>query len=118
MTDELMSFLKERVGNSLRAIVEYREADIEVQYHRHDLDESTVRHRTSAGYGQIVQISGSWDDGLTDERGAKRATLQVREEAVIVHLHETRYEGHLISLEPEAARDLTAFLGECLKYVE
>lgn len=118
MSQLLVKFVRKEAGKSLRAVVEYDHTDIEVLHHREGLTEETVVRRTRSIYDQVVQVSGSQEDALTDELGRKRATLQVREEVVIIHLLESQLQGHIISLEPDAARDLTTFLAECLKYVE
>ena len=64
---------------------------------------------------------GAWnprDDDLAGELGDTHATLQVRDEAIIIHLLETHKEEYLIGLEPDAARNLTTFLDQCLDHLE
>lgn len=118
MSQSLVKFVKKEAGKSLRAVVKYEQASIDVQYHRDDLSVTTVERRVHTIFDQITTVSGTQDDELTAELGRKRATLQVREEVVVIHLLENPFEGHIISLEPDAARDLTTFLAECLNHVE
>lgn len=118
MPNPLVAYVEKSAGDALRAVVEYEDADIEVLYHRDDLEEATVERRTRSIYDQIVQARTSRDDALAKDLGRKRVTLQIRQEAVLIHLLETRQRGHIISLEPEAARDLVTFLNDCLQYVE
>lgn len=118
MSQLLVSFLKKEAGNSLRAIIRYNHTELTVEYSRDDLTKRTVERRAHAVFEQVVLPSDTQGDELIEELGRKRATLQVREKTVIVHLLESRYRGHLISLEPDAARDLTTFLDRCLQYVE
>ncbi|MFD1588528.1 hypothetical protein ACFR9U_16240 [Halorientalis brevis] len=114
---ELVSFVKQEAGNYARAVGKFEGIESELQYCRDDLNPATVTNRFELIHDNI---SWSWsppEDELDEQLGQKRASLQVRENAVILHLPTGHDEGVLIALEPEAASNLTTFIGTCLEYV-
>ena len=118
MANSLVPFVEQRAGESLRAIAEYGKTDVDLIYYRDDLPKTEVSKRVNTIHNNITWAWNPGDDEIVSELGVKRATLQVREEAVIIHLLEEVNHGYLIGLEPDAARDLTTFLGECLNHIE
>lgn len=120
MGNSLVSFVHQRAGESLRAIAEYEQTDFDLLYYRDDLPRTTIRDRVETVHGNITW---AWnpdddDDEVVAELGKKRATVQVRDEVIIIHLLEGVNHGYLIGLEPDAARNLTTFLGECLNRIQ
>ena len=117
MTDSLVAFVKQQAGESLRAIAHYEQTDFDLLYHRDDLATETVTQRVATIHDNITWAWNPRDDDLAAELGKTHATLQVRDDAIIIHLLETHKEGYLIGLEPDAARNLTTFLNQCLTHV-
>ena len=118
MADSLVSFVEQRAGDSLRAVAEYNEDGIGLLYSRDDLNRDEITERINAIHDNITWEWNPSNDTIVSELGEKRATLHVHEGAVIIHLLEKADRGYLVGLEPEAARDLTTFLGECLSHIE
>ena len=119
MAQSLVSFVERQAGESLRAIAEYDNADIELLYLRNDLHQREISDRVETIHDNITWVwNPKEDEKVISKLGEKRATVQVREDAVIIHLLAERKQGYLIGLEPDAARNLTTFLGECLTHVE
>lgn len=114
MTEELVSYLERRAGSYLREVAVYDENAWEITYLREDLDKQMARERTEAIYGGIK--AGLGPQGLEDQIGERYATLQVRDEAVLLNLPWNSSEGAFVGLEPDAATQLTGFLDECLKH--
>lgn len=118
MGNSLVSFVEQRAGDSLRAVAKYEKADFDLLYYRDDLQKHTITKRVDTIHGNITWAWNPDEEEVASELGEKRATLQIREEAVVIHLLETAHQGYLIGLEPDAARNLTTFLGECLTHIE
>lgn len=118
MAHSLVSFVERRAGESLRAVAEYDHADVELLYYRDDLNRTTITDRVATIHDNITWAWNPSENTVVSELGEKRATLQIREEAVVIHLLEDVKHGYLIGLDPDAARNLTTFLGECLSHIE
>jgi hypothetical protein len=118
MSDSLVTYVKEQADEYLRAVALYDDSGFEVLYRRDDLAESRVTNRVLMVYDNITWDWNPDDSSLSKELGAIQATLQVREEAIIIQLVTGDTEGYLISLKPEAARNLTTFLKKCLDHIE
>lgn len=118
MAHTLVSFVQRRAGESLRAIAEYETADLDLLYYRDDLPKTEITERVDTIHDNITWAWNPGDEEVVSKLGAKRATVQVREEAVVIHLLKGVNHGYLIGLEPGAARNLTTFLGECLDRIE
>lgn len=118
MEPPLIPFVKQRAGDSLRAVVEYEQFDFELLYHRDDLSREELTTRVDTIHQSIQWAWEPDEDDVVDELGEKRATLQVRENAVIIQLSGGPSRGYLIGLEPEAAVDLVTFIGGCLDHTE
>ena len=113
----LVLFVKNQAGDNLRAIGEFEGVRTDLHFIRDDLDETEITARF-----ELIQdnITWSWsppENELDDELGPKYASLQVRQEAVIIHLPTGTDQGILIGLESEAATDLTSFLEKCADHV-
>jgi len=113
----LVTFVKREAGGHLRAIGEFKGVQIDLHYIRDDLNETEIARRF-----ELIQdnITWSWsppEDDIDEELGPKYASLQLRQEAVIIYLPTETDKGILIGLEPEAATDLTTFLRRCVEYV-
>lgn len=117
-TEELLEYLEQRAGESLRAVGQYQGEECDLQYLRDDLPRTATRDRLDALRANITWSWNPPEDASLKELGTKRATLQVREQAVILHLLLGNQRGILIGLEPEAARDLTSFITDCLDHVD
>lgn len=118
MTPSLVPFVEQEAGPSLRAIAEYEQTEVELLYRRDDLPRDEITARVDTIHESIRWAWNPDESDVVRELGAKRATIQVRENAVIVHLPASDDHGYLIGLEPDAARNLTTSIGECLTRVE
>lgn len=118
MNNALVTYVRRQAGESLRAVAIYDDSSFEVLHRREDLAEHIVSGRVRMVYDNITWDWNPDDDDLSEELGATQATLQVREEAIIIQLVTSETGGYLISLAPDAARNLTTFLTNCLDQIE
>jgi hypothetical protein len=117
-TEELLEYLEQRAGESLRAVGRYQREECDLQYLRDDLSRTATRERLDALRANITWSWNPPEDTSLEALGTKQATLQVREQTVILHLLLGDQQGILIGLEPEAARDLTSFITDCLDHID
>lgn len=114
MTEELVSYLEGRAGSHLREVAVYDENSWEIMYLREDLDKQIAQERIEQIYTGVK--AGLGPQELEHEVGERYATLQVREDAVLLNLPWDRSEGSFVGLEPGAASQLMGFIDECLKH--
>lgn len=110
----LTEYLRQRAGDYLRGVVQYDDESFEVIYVRDGLDTDAFRQRVDHIHTNIV-------DRPTPKTGQESfgkpyATLSVREHAVVINLRWNSTEGLLVGLEPDAARDLVAFIHEAMEH--
>jgi hypothetical protein len=113
--DELVAFVEERAGEALRVIAEIEQPDYTVHHRRDDLRRDAVVERMNRIHGERTV---AWNMGTGDALagvGEKRASVEIREEAVIVHLLVENGRRYVLEFEHSAARNLTSFLGECFE---
>jgi hypothetical protein len=113
--DALVAFVEERAGETLRVVAEIEQPDYTVHYRRSDLQRDEVTDRMDRIHGEGTV---AWNMGTGDALagvGEKRATVEIREEAVIVHLLVETGRRYVLEFEHSAARNLTSFLGECFE---
>lgn len=111
--DRLTEYLQGRAGEYLRGVVRYDDESFEVIYVRDGLDLDAFRQRVELIYSSIVQRPQA--ETGENSFGKPYATLSVREYAVVLNLRWSPTEGILVGLEPEAARDLVAFIHESME---
>lgn len=109
-----MDVLEERVGESLRAICSYDKSGCEIHYIREDIRETNFEDRTMTRRARDRRP-------LEDEGGPlgeRRATLELWDESLFIHLPEDEARGLLFAVEPEVGRRLTGFVEECWTALE
>lgn len=111
--DRLTEFLRRRAGDYLRGIVQYDAESFEVLYVRDGIDTDAFRERVEHIHSSIVERPAPQSGG--ESFGKPYATLSVREHAVVINLRWTPTEGLLVGLEPDAARNLVAFIHETME---
>ena len=116
--DNLLEYLDDVAGSSLRAVGSYRGDAFELRYHRDDLEADKLYDRLEGIHEHVTWDWRPPDDRAITELGGKLASLQIREQAVILHLITGDDRGVLIGLDSDAARDLNAFVVECLDRVD
>jgi hypothetical protein len=108
-------YVRERVGDDLRAVAVYCGENLDVRYVREDLG-SDPRERFAdfhaavlSAYDAPEEMAHCW--GVV---GPERASLQIREAAAILHVRPAAASrvraGVLVELDPSAARDCAGFM--------
>jgi hypothetical protein len=105
--ERFVETVRERTGSALRGVGVYRDDETALLYRRGDLDSGTTS-RIHAVLDAATQRDPAADGS------AHRASVQLYEEAVVVHLPETDSRGTLLSLDPGVARELGGFIEECV----
>lgn len=82
---------------------------------REDLGKSDMYDRVQAIHRAVQPRDG---ESVLDELGAAYATVQMREDAVILHFPMGDGSGYLVGLEPDVARDLSSFISDCLRIIQ
>ena len=111
---ELVSYLKETAGDYLRGIVWYDGDEYEIRYIRDDL---RTRRLQSDVDKMIDRLRG---ESRSRERrsfpfGEVNGTVRSFEEAMVMHFPSTQGRGTVVTLDPDAARQLNTFIGSCLE---
>lgn len=115
MSPELADYLSRRARDSFRGLARYDGDTVDVLHTREDLGKREMRERARAIH-RAVRPRG--DANALDELGAPYATVQMREDAVILHFPVSPEAGYLVGLEPDVARDLSGFISDCLRIIE
>lgn len=116
--EELLELLRSRAGDHVRLVGEYDEESLSIQYLREDLDRGAIEEQGEKIRKNLLDASlGHRDHGLTEHVGERYATMHLREDALIVTIPTETWSAVVFSLDPEAGRNLTAFLSECVETV-
>jgi len=109
----LVEYLRRRVGDDLRGVAFYDESGCDILYLREDLrgdDPSTVAER---------MISYLKHESRSRERrvfpfGELNGTVRSFEDAAVMHFPLTQARGVVVTLDPNAARQLNSFMNDCI----
>lgn len=111
-TSKLIDYLEDRAGDFHRGTVRYTDDTIGVLHLREDIKE----HRLEGEIKRMLERLRP-ESAQAEERafpfGNLHATARVFDDAVILHFPTDEDCGVVVSLEPETARDLNTFIGEC-----
>lgn len=112
--DRLTEYLRRRAGDYLRGVVQYDDESFEVIYVRDGLSTDAFHQRVAHIHNSIIERPTPGTEA--ESFGKPYATLSVREHAVVLNLRWNSDEGLLVGLEPDAARDLVAFIDETMEH--
>lgn len=112
----LLSYLRRRAGDTLRVVAHYDAEGVDLDYVRDDLDRETAETTVADIHSRLTGRSESAGE-LRQEFGRRYISLQLRDEAVFLHFPTEADAGRIVTLETEAARQLTSFVAECSKRV-
>lgn len=115
MSPELADYLSKRASDAFRGLARYESDDVEVLHTRADLGRADMYDRAQAIHRAVQSRDG---ESVLDELGAAYATVQMREDAVILHFPMGDGRGYLVGLEPQIARDLSSFISDCIRIIQ
>ena len=111
---DLHDFLEDRAGTLYRATVRYDGDSTDVLYLRDDVREDRMRSEIDRMLRRLRPESKS-KETRSFPFGQLHATVRSFEEAVVMHFPIGRDRGIVVSLEPEAAKNLNTFIRRCQK---
>lgn len=109
----LVEYLINAAGEYLRGVVHYTEDDYRVLYLREDLE-------SVYSEDDLTETFDYWRRRRDDQRGPPfslgnlHCTAQFFDDALLFHFTQGSDVGTVVTLDPAAGRDVTAFIGECL----
>jgi hypothetical protein len=111
--DEVQAYVHDRAQDGLRGLAVYDGATLDVRYARSDLGEA-VDQRFEAIHESILASTATPDDERWGTLGPERASIQIRDEAAVMHLRPAggagRQRGMLVELDTQVARSLAEFV--------
>ncbi|WP_348612160.1 DUF7522 family protein [Halobaculum rarum] len=113
--NELVQFLHTEAGEYLRTALHYTATDYETLYLRDDVDAAY----TGGGMDEFVayyrQKSREQEPDRPFDLGNDHCTVSIYDEAILFHFTQGENVGTIITLSPEAGRDIVQFITECLE---
>ncbi|WP_135829337.1 DUF7522 family protein [Halorussus halobius] len=108
---QLVEYLRRRVGDDLRRVVCYGEDETDVLFARGD--RSDVESDAERAVQYLRHESRS-RERRTFPFGELNGTVRSFEDAVVMHFPLAQSRGIVVTLDPNAARQLNAFMDECI----
>lgn len=112
---DLVQYLRGEAGDYLRAALHYSEDNYEVLHVRDDVD---ARY-TDEELGEFVEYYRGKRRQLAPDRpfelGNDHCTVSVYDEAILFHFTQGTGVGTIVTLSPEAGRDIVQFITACLE---
>jgi hypothetical protein len=112
----LVDYLHDRAGQSLRGILEYEETDTDTLYLRDDLRETRLQSQIDRMLKRLRPESARAEEAAFPF-GDLHVTVRCFDEAIILHFPTGRDEGVVIAVEPNVAMGLTTFAKECSELI-
>jgi hypothetical protein len=111
--NEVQAYVYDRAQDGLRGLAVYDGADLDVRYARSDLGDA-VEERFGAIHESILAATATPDDERWGTLGPERASIQIRDEAAVMHLRPTGDDparrGMLVELDTRVAQSLAEFV--------
>jgi hypothetical protein len=111
---ELLAYLDDRAGDYHRGTVRYNAEETKILYLRDDLKKSRLSSEVDRMLRRLRPEATS-KEKQAFPFGDLHATARLFDEAIILHFPTGTNRGVVVSLEPETARQLNTFIGECQK---
>lgn len=110
--DPLIDYLERRAGEYHRGTVRYDGEETDVLHLRDDLRETRLRSEIDRMLGRLRPEATAKEE-RSFPFGDLHTTVRLFDEALILHFPIGPDRGIVVALEPETARDLNTFIGEC-----
>lgn len=112
--EDLLRFLRERTGESLRGAGRYDADGYEVLYVRQDLARATLDAEVERMVAHLRNESRAREQRAFPY-GELDGTVRSFEEAVVMHFPLPQERGVVVTLDPDVAQQLNAFMRECIE---
>lgn len=116
-SETLTPYLKDAAGEYLRGVVWYEGDEYDIRFIRDDLRTQRLKSEVDE---MIDRLRG--ESRVSERRafpfGEVNATVRSFEEAMVMHFPSTQGRGTVVTLDPEVARQLNTFVGNCLERID
>jgi hypothetical protein len=112
----LVDYLTDRIGQSLRGVVRYDGNDTDTLYLRDDLKETRLQSQIDRMIERLRPESAPAEEAAFPF-GDLHVTVRCFDEAIILHFPTGRDEGVVVAVEPNVAMGLTTFAKECSELI-
>ena len=113
----LLSYLEEKVDTYHRGTIRYDGNSTDIAYLRDDLREQRMQSQVDRMLERLRPESSPREERAFPF-GDLHTTVRVFDEALIMHFPTGSDRGVVVSLEPETARDMNSFIGECERCIQ
>lgn len=112
----LVEHLQRRVGDDLRAVLRYDEGECELVYEHERVRGGGLREDAERVISHLRQESRGREQRVFPF-GELNGTVRSFEAAVVMHFPLAQARGVVVTLDPNTARQLNAFMHECIDYL-
>ncbi|WP_224271045.1 hypothetical protein [Haloprofundus salinisoli] len=116
-TADLLNYLQSRSGSYLRGAVQYDDGENDVLYLRGDVREERMLSEIDRMLARLKPESLAAEE-RSFPLGELYVTVRRFETAIIMHFPRGKQRGIVVSLEPDAARNLNQFTTECIQQID
>ena len=113
--NRLVDFLKQQAGEYLRGAIHYSEDEYVSLYMRDDVDALYSPEKMDELTAYYRQENRDQAAEEPFDLGTNHCTVNFYDDAILFHFTQGDEFGTVITLEPEAGRDIVGFITECLK---
>lgn len=114
--ESLIEYLNRRASGYHRATVRYEGDNTDIIYLRDDVRETRLSSQIDRMLRRLRPEASPKEENAFP-LGDLHATVRRFDEAIILHFPTGTDRGVVVSLDPDTARDLNTFLGECAKRI-
>ena len=112
----LAEYLRDRTGEYLRGVGFYDAEEYEVLYVRPDLHRETLDAEIARMVEHLRNESRAREQHAFPYGGLD-GTVRSFEEAIVMHFPFSQERGAVVTLDTEAARQMTDFMRECIEHL-
>jgi len=113
--EELVSFLRSEAGEYLRGAIAYTETDHDVLLLRDDVADLYTEAELTELFAYYRDQNRKQVGVAPFDLGNNHCTVNFYDDAILFHFIEDDAAGMVITMSPEAGRDIVQFITRCLK---
>lgn len=112
--NRLVEFLQTRAADYLRGAVHYSADDYESLYMRPDVDDLYSAEKMEELFRYYRRKNREQNSDEPFDLGNNHCTVDFYDDAILFHFTQGEEVGTVITLDPEAGRDIIQFITECI----
>lgn len=113
--NQLVDFLEDQAGDTLRGAVHYTKDDYEVIYLRDDVEALYPDEKLEELFQYYRRRNAEKSDPAPFDLGNRHCSVACYDDAILFHFTQGESVGTVITLDPEAGRDMLSFITDCLE---